>query len=54
MQLLSHNVDLKLQLFAAKNLWLLWYSIQVTYMYYTGRLEVFNENFPSVSGLNSS
>ena len=23
-------------------------------MYYTGRLEVFNENFPSVSGLNSS
>lgn len=26
---------------------------QVTYMYYTGRLEVFNENFPSVSNLIS-
>lgn len=25
---------------------------QVTYMYYTGRLEVFNENFPAVSYLN--
>lgn len=25
---------------------------QVTYMYYTGRLEVFNENFPAVSDLN--
>lgn len=25
--------------------------IQVTYMYYTGRLEVFNENFPAVSNL---
>lgn len=25
---------------------------QVTYMYYTGRLEVFNENFPAVSILN--
>lgn len=24
---------------------------QVTYMYYTGRLEVFNENFPAVSDL---
>lgn len=23
--------------------------LQVTYMYYTGRLEVFNENFPAVS-----
>jgi hypothetical protein len=30
----------------------LYYMFQVTYMYYTGRLEVFNENFPSVSNLN--
>ena len=27
--------------------------LQVTYMYYTGRLEVFNENFPAVSKLSS-
>lgn len=27
--------------------------MQVTYMYYTGRLEVFNENFPAVSNLIS-
>ena len=26
---------------------------QVTYMYYTGRLEVFNENFPAVSNSTS-
>lgn len=30
---------------------MLCYAMQVTYMYYTGRLEVFNENFPAVSNL---
>jgi hypothetical protein len=35
-------------------LYRIWWSLlllQVTYMYYTGRLEVFNENFPAVSTL---
>lgn len=41
-----------IKLFLHKGFMVSFLVFQVTYMYYTGRLEVFNENFPAVSSLH--